>query len=61
MTCNMLLKHDIHMWWSLFRLTAMINVLSTGQRINELEIGPSSYRQKKHLFRVGFHEASILV
>ena len=34
---------------------------STGQRINELENGPSSNWQKKHLFRVGFDDAISLV
>ena len=33
---------------------------STGQSINKLENGPSSYREK-HLFRVGFVEAIIFV
>ena len=32
----------------------------TGQYINELENGPSSYRQKQQLFRVGFDEAIFL-
>ena len=40
------------------------NLMSTGQRINELENGPSSYRLKKQFFgsnRVGFDVVRDLV
>ena len=53
-------KNQIH-FQSAYEILRFGSDLDTGRSINEHENGPSSNRQKKHLFWVGFLEVIILV